>query len=82
MKIEYAKGHVDIEYSGKKARFFGDLGLNGFCAYVTTMKWMLPERDAPVSKAEQEEWINAINSHFAHVKDRILFVDDSGIELK
>lgn len=82
MNIVYSKGHVDIEYKGKKARFYGDLGLVGFRAFANTMKWLLPEKDAPVSQEDRDEWINAINNHFANIKDRVFCVDDNGNELK
>ncbi len=82
MKIEYSRGHVDIERNGRKARFFGDLGLVGFRAFANTMKWISPKSDEQISPEERNEWMKAVNNHFANIKDRVFFVDDKGNEIK
>jgi hypothetical protein len=84
LKIIYSsKETVDIERNGKVARFSGDFGLESFRVFASTMKWLSPKagRGRLVSIAEREEWVEAINEHFANVKDRVFFVEDSGEEL-
>lgn len=76
-----SKESIDVEYNSKIARFFGDIVYKGFRACASSMKWLAPKRDAPVSPEERVEWIALINSHFKSSKNRIFFVDDNGNEL-
>ena len=83
IKVKYSsKECVDIEYKGKTARFTGDEAHIGFRAYASSMKWLLPDRNAPVSQKDRDEWISAVNNYYANAKDRVFFVDDNGNELK
>jgi hypothetical protein len=81
MKFRYRQGNVDIEHDGKIARFWGDLCNVGFAAIASTMEWLSPNSSEPVSETERNEFMKAVNEHFANVKDRVFFVDDNGKEL-
>ena len=77
-----SKGSVDIVYKGKKARFYGELGISDFRAVTGSMRWMEPVKDAPVSEEEREEWLNAIMNHPENNRTRVCFVDDREDDLK
>lgn len=56
IEIKYSsKECVDIEYKGKTARFTGDEARIGFRADASSMKWLLPERNASVSQKDRDE---------------------------
>jgi len=83
MKIQLREKHVDIECSGRKARFLGGDALGGFAAIANTMKWLLPRsnRQLPVSDCERKEFICIVNKSFADIKkhkDVVYFLDDDG----
>lgn len=77
-----SRGSVDILYKGKRAKFSGELGISGFRAVPGSMRWMEPERDAPVSEEEREEWMNAIINHPENNKVHIFFGADKNDDLK
>jgi hypothetical protein len=83
MRIFFStRATVDIEYKGKTARFYGDLGEVGFRALANSAKWMSPVRDAPVSDSERDEIMIAVSEYYGKTKDRVFFVDDDDNELK
>lgn len=77
MKITWNRGNVDVEWKGRRARFSGELGLEGFAADPDSMKWMTPKRDVPATFEEREEWVKAINDYYGNTKrSRVFFLND------
>lgn len=76
------KNSVDVFYKGKRARFFGELGIDDFKADAGSMRWMEPVRDALVLEEEREEWMYAIRNHSENLKVRICFVESKENDIK
>lgn len=75
IKIVFSsKATVDIEYNGKTARFYGELGMIGFRASANSMRWMSPKRDASVSALQRMELIQAVKMFCAKKKDRVILL--------
>lgn len=55
INISGTKAYVDVEDGGRTARFAGELGIDGFYAIKSTMRW-LDQQKAP-TRAEVEEII-------------------------
>jgi len=63
MKIFYPnKESVDVDHNGKTARFSGDIGVGGFRAFASSMRWMLPVRDVPVSLFQGGSLLSGLGS--------------------
>jgi len=83
MKIFYPnKESVDVDHNGKTARFSGDIGVGGFRAFASSMRWMLPVRDVPVSDLDRKKWVDDINNHFTGCMERVYFVNDDETLIK
>ena len=75
-----SKSCIDVEYKNRIARFYGELGLIGFRADATSMRWLSPRSDDVISKQERDKWIALVSQYYGDVKDRVYFVDDKGQE--
>lgn len=76
-----SKCAIDVVDKGKRARFYGEIGIGAyycFYAYASTMRWMEPKMDEPVTEVERNEWMKAVNDYQRDSKYQIIFLDDDG----
>ncbi len=81
LKVTGTKNYVDVEYAGKKARFWGDLCNNGFAAIPSTMEWVSEEKGSIVTEEEKNDLMMVIKKHFRWKRFKVFFVDDNGNKL-
>ena len=82
MKFLLRQGYVDIEHNGKVARFAGDLCIKGFAAIASTMKWLQPTENVPVTESDRLELMRAVREFFKREKNNVYFIDGKGKRLK
>lgn len=75
-----SKSCIDVEYKNRIARFYGELGIVGFKADATSMRWLSPRSDDVISKQERDKWISLVSQYYGNAKNRVYFVDDQGQE--
>lgn len=60
MKITGTRSYIDVEYNGRTARIGGELGMNGFYAIESSMRWLPPHEHLPVTEVERNALVKAV----------------------
>jgi hypothetical protein len=76
-----SKATIDVEYNGRTARFYGELGLDSFQASAASMKWMTTQKDVVPTETERNEVILAVKQLQCKKRNRVFFVDKNGKEI-
>jgi hypothetical protein len=82
MLVEGNSTYVDIEHNGKKARFWGELGYNGFLAAASSMKWLPPHDGEAVTDDERAALIREVKKHFRWCRYKVTFFNDKGKKIR
>lgn len=75
IQLTVTKWYVQAEDREKAARFFGDLGLDGFCAEADSMEWIRYQGSAP--EQDREELIHKVLQHQRDKKFKVVFLDEN-----
>jgi len=87
MNIKGTSSRVDIEYKGKTARFYGelgfgllengevDMGTHAFLAAKSSMHWLPPHHKRAVKEKEKDALIDAVNKYMEDKEVKIIFND-------
>ena len=76
MRITGTRGYIDIEHDGKAARFSGDMCIDGFAAIASSMKWLPPYENLPVTEKERLLIMNAVREEVKNNKYKVFFTND------
>lgn len=75
IQLTVTKWYVQAEDREKAASFFGDLGLDGFCAEADSMEWIRYRGSAP--EQDREELIHKVLQHQRDKKFKVVFLDEN-----
>jgi len=75
MKFSGTRGHIEIEDGGKTAWFGGEMGIDGFYAFKSSMRWLPPYDDLPVSESDLAILIEKVEQELRDSEHKIFFVD-------
>jgi hypothetical protein len=76
MKITGTRGCIDIEHDGKTARFSGEMCIDGFAAIASSMKWLPPYENLPITEEERLSLICAVLEDVKDDKYKVFFTND------
>ena len=77
MKIIVKQAYIDVEHNGKTARFAGYLAQKGFAAEASTMRWLRPAENAPVTEEERLELMRTVREFAKTDENKVYFIDDN-----
>lgn len=76
MKMTGTRGYIDIEHDGKTARFSGDMCIDGFAAIMSSMRWLPPYENVPVTEKECLSLMRAVREEVKNSKYKVFFTND------
>jgi hypothetical protein len=76
MKITGTKSYIKVEYKGRTAWFNGELGMPGFYAIASSMRWLPPFDKNPVTEAERTAVMKAVTEEVKNNKYKVFFTND------
>ena len=76
MKITGTRSYIDIEQNGKTARFLGKLCIDGFAAIASTMTWLSPHENNPVTESDCISLMKIVTEELKNNKNKIFFTND------
>ena len=76
MKITGTRSYIDIENNGKTARFYGELCIDGFAAIASTIKWLPPYENLPVSETERLSLMRAVREEVKNNEYKVFFTNE------
>lgn len=82
MKITGKRAYMDVEHNGRIAHFGGELCVNGFDAFPSSMKWTFPKTDENITEWERKWLMNEILKWNSMRRFKITFLEDNGKEIK
>ncbi len=82
MKITGTRSYIDIENDGKTARFFGELCIDGFAAIASTMKWLPPHDNQPITEYDRISLMKAVVEELKNNENKVFFTNDKYEDLE